>query len=213
MKSLFKLLNGDKAPPEKFTPADEEQLLAAFMAAQPPKPKDDAKPPTSIFDTLDAESIYKTVGAADFSKFVDPAKAKLALGGDEAAFAELLTTAIRGAVAQSTVSTTNIMQAAFKEKLTGFAQEQKTAQLEDQKKSSVLSAVASADDVLKRPEGQFLAQALAEKFRVSAPNASPEDITAATSELFGKLVGSKIPPPAPRGGSAQGFSSEEEAAL
>lgn len=165
------------SPLDKF--ADLWQTKTTSDGKPVPIPADPLKQPVFNFDPV---KIQATADQMDFTGGINPELVAKALGGDAAAFAEAINTAIRTAVVGMTINSGNLINTALVSNNDKFASQLPT----HLKKHQLLESAGSDNPVFNHPNVQPLVQSLKQMALAKDPNASVADIEA---QIAGYLTG------------------------
>lgn len=131
--------------------------------------------PDSILPNIkvDPKKLYEMAQRIDFSKVMNPEKVKLALSGDQAAFGEVINSAVQHAYANMAMSSTRITEAMIKQmgpKIFGA--------LPFHIRKHVVSDTVRADNpIFNNPAAAPLLEGLEAQMRVKYPTASAKEIS------------------------------------
>lgn len=143
-----------------------------------PLPQDPLRQP--IFN-LDPNKVVESTGKLDFLAGVPQDKIQSALGGDVSAFAEVLNSAVRQAVAGVTISNGQVLNQALLENNSRL-----TSTLPTQIKKVQLMEEDGSNPIFEHEAVQPLVNSLKQMAFARNPNASPADIK---KEISGYLTG------------------------
>lgn len=130
--------------------------------------------------TFDPAKIQATADQMDFTGGVDPELVSKALGGDAAAFSDVINQAIRTAVVGMTMNNGNLINTAL-----ASNNERLTAQLPTHIKKHQLQEASPEDNpVFNHPAAQPLVQTLKQLALAKDPNARVSDINAQISQFL-----------------------------
>lgn len=174
------------APAPVAAPADPVSQLDKFKdlwqtpttadGKPAPLPADPLRQP--IFN-LDPNKIVESTGKMDFLAGVPQENITKALSGDVAAFAEVLNSAVRQAVAGVTISNGQVLNQALVENNSRIANT-----MPQQIKKAQLLDMGSDDPVLSHPAIQPLVNSLKQMAFAKDPNANPAEVNATVVGLL-----------------------------
>jgi len=171
----------DKSPMAEFAKLWETKSTkdAAGNDTTPPDPLD-VLPNFQI----DPKKMYESAARIDFSKVMNADKVKAALGGDSAAFGEVINQVAQAAFANSAMSTTRIVEAALKSMLPKLTD---SAIPHLVRKHSVRETVASENPIFADPAVAPMLQMLETQLSTQFPQASAKDISQMAKKYLGNL--------------------------
>lgn len=180
--------NSDRAPNRQM---DTSNPLDPFMALMTPskevleaKNNKQQQNNSGLFgDNFTAENITKTVGGVNFTQGLDQAKVAAALGGDAAAFMEVINSAV-----QSGVSASVQMSHGMVEKGVKTGQERFSGDLDSRFREFSLRGQTVDNPALKHPLGKALLSTVAKQIADSNPNMSASDVHQNATKMFSEFT-------------------------
>ena len=171
------------------TPTKKPDPMEQFNALLTPKVDDKGNPITPQPKTkqpllpIDPKKLTEQVGTLDFTSSLDPEKVKAALGGDAAAFAEVLNNAIRASTAVALQSA-----ATFSEAAGGAAITQANAGLDDQLRARQLRDYTPKNEMFKTPAMQRAFEGMREMIANNNPTMKPDEVGAQAEAFFVQMT-------------------------
>ena len=129
--------------------------------------------PYPVF-TADPQKLMEVAKRMDFAKIIPKDKATAALGGDAAAFGEVINAVVQASFAQSTQAATHLINEATRQQHEKFVNEVLPQEV---RKHTVSEAVRADNPIFSNPAAAPLLAGLESQFRVKYPNATAAEIS------------------------------------
>lgn len=126
------------------------------------------------------ENIQKSVGGVNFTQNLDPAKVTAALGGDSAAFMEVINAAVQSGVAASVQMSHGMVEQGVK---TG--QDRFSGDLDSRFRDYGLRNQNADNPALKHPVGKALLSTVSKQIAEANPRMSADEVNSHATKMFG----------------------------
>lgn len=178
-------MTGATAAPAAGTPVN---MMDAYTSLFAPKPVDPAavKLPTMadpILGVLDPAAFRTQVAGANFAANIPQDKMQAALGGDVAAFAEVINMATREAFAASAQLTHGLVEQGVR---TGA--DRISGSMDSRIRNFQLKSQNTTNEALAHPAVAPMLNAVKQQIATSNPNLSPSDVQAQAEQYFTEMA-------------------------